>query len=198
MDSALLYWSRMVIILFLVYTLVSFLLTLNVFKPLAHRRHSSFPALLLSYLTGWLIGDLLPHWILLNVGIFIVFSFSDIFRNTIGWAGLIVHLAAWCTLVLRLWIIFNSQQRLDRKMEQQLGNKWNNSESNFKPPENIQGINWYSWFNPNIVFDDPRIEIIRDHEFFQGNDFKLKMDIYRPRSSKKNFREFFKSTEEDG
>ena len=40
--------------------------------------------------------------------------------------------------------------------------------------------------NPNTVFDDPRIEIIADQEFYQENDLKLKLDIYRPRGSKKN------------
>ena len=70
-------------------------------------------------------------------------------------------------------------------MEQQLGNSWNNAESNFRPPKNIHEINWYSWLNPNIIFDDPRIEIIVDKEFHQENDLKLKLDIYRPRSSKK-------------
>ena len=176
----------MVTIFFLIWTLGSVLLTLNVFKPLADRRRSSFPAILLSYVTGWLIGDLLPQWILLNAGILLLFSFSDIFSHPIGWGGLIVHLTGWCALTLRLWIIFNSPQRLDKKMEQQLGNSWNNAAANFNPPESIQDINWHSWFNPNTVFDDPRIEIIHDQEFHQENDLKLKLDIYRPRSSKKN------------
>ena len=188
----------MVTIFFLVWTLGSVLLTLNVFKPLADRRRSSFPAILLSYVTGWLIGDLLPQWILFNVGILLIFSFSDIFSHPIGWGGLIVHLTGWCALTLRLWIIFNSPQRLDKKMEQQLGNSWNNASANFNPPEGIQDINWQCWFNPNTVFDDPRIEIIHDQEFHQENDFKLKLDIYRPRGSKKNLRQFCKSMAERG
>ena len=71
------------------------------------------------------------------------------------------------------------------KMEQQLGNRWNNAAANFKPPENIQDINWHCWFNPNTVVHDPRIEIINDQEFYQENDLKLKLDIYRPRGTKK-------------
>ena len=176
----------MVTIFFLVWTLGSVLLTLNVFKPLADRRRSSFPVILLSYVTGWLIGDLLPQWILLNFSILLFFSFSDIFSHPIGLGGLIVHLTGWCALTLRLWIIFNSPQRLDKKMEQQLGNSWNNAAANFNPPEGIQDINWQCWFNPNTVFDDPRIEIIHDQEFHQENDLKIKLDIYRPRGFKKN------------
>ena len=88
-----------------------------------------------------------------------------------------MHLTGWCALTLRLWIIFNYPQRLDKKMEQQLGNSWNNASANFNPPEGIQDINWQCWFNPNTVFDDPRIEIIHDQEFHQENDFKLKLDI---------------------
>ena len=175
----------MVTIFFIIWTLGSVLLTLNVFKPLTNRRRSSVPAILLSYATGWLIGDLLPQWILLNTGILLLFSSLDIFSHPIGWTGLVLHLTGWCALILRLWVIFNSPPSLDKKMEQQLGNSWNNAESNFRPPKNIHEINWYSWLNPNIIFDDPRIEIIVDKEFHQENDLKLKLDIYRPRSSKK-------------
>ena len=175
----------MVTIFFLVWTLGSVLLTLNVFKPLVKRRNSSVQAMVLSYVTGWLIGDLLPQWIILNAAVLLFFSFSDIFNHPIGWGGLIVHLTGWCALILRLWVIFNSPKRLDMKMEQQLGNNWNNAASNFRPPESLQEINWHSWFNPNIVFNDPRNEIIVDQVFHQENDLKLKLDIYRPRSSKK-------------
>ena len=176
----------MVTIFFIIWTLGSVLLTLNVFKPLTNRRRSSVPAILISYATGWLIGDLLPQWILLNTGILLFFSSLGIFSHPIGWTGFVLHLTGWCALILRLWVIFNSPPSLDKKMEQQLGNSWNNAESNFKPPKNIHEINWYSWLNPNIIFDDPRIEIIADKEFHQENELKLKLDIYRPRSSKKN------------
>tara|TARA_B100000945_G_scaffold318578_1_gene323746 strand:+ start:2802 stop:4103 length:1302 start_codon:yes stop_codon:yes gene_type:complete len=175
----------MVTILFLAWTLGSVLLTLNVFSPLAKRKISSFPAILFSYFAGWLIGDLLPQWILLNIGILLFFSFYDIFSHPIGWGGLAVHLIGWFVLLLRLWVIFNLPQRLEKKMEQQLGNSWNNATSNFRPPGSMQEINWHSWLNPNVVFDDPRIEIIVDQEFYQENDLKLKLDIYRPKGSKK-------------
>jgi len=175
----------MVTIFFLVWTLGSVLLTLNVFKPLVKRRNSSAQTILLSYATGWLIGDLLPQWILLNAGILLFFSFLDIFSHPIGWAGFFVHLTGWCALILRLWVIFNSPQQLDKKMEQQLGNDWNNTASSFRSPESIQEINWHSWFNPNIILSDPRIEILSDREYYQENNLKLTLDVYRPRSSKK-------------
>ena len=175
----------MVTTFFLVWTLSSVFLTLNVFKPLAKRRRSSFLVLLISYVTGWLIGDLLPQWILLNAGILLFFSFTDIFSQPIGWVGFIIHLTGWTSLILRLWIIFNLPQSLDKKMEKQLGNSWKNASSNFRPPQRFREINWHSWFNPNKVLNDPRIEIIYDQEFYRENDMRLKLDIYRPRRSKK-------------
>ena len=96
-----------------------------------------------------------------------------------------MHLTGWCALILRLWIIFNLPDRLDQKMEQQLGNNWKNTSANFDPPGSILDINWHSWFNPNIVFEDPRIEIIREQVFHQENDLQLKLDFYRPKGSKK-------------
>ncbi len=175
----------MVTTFFLVWTLSSVFLTLNVFKPLAKRRKSSFIVLLISYVTGLLIGDLLPQWILLNAGILLFFSFTDIFSQPIGWVGFILHLTGWTSLTLRLWIIFNLPQSLDKKMEKQLGNSWKNAASNFRPPQRLREINWHSWFNPNKVLNDQRIEIIHDQEFYRENDLRLKLDIYRPKRSKK-------------
>lgn len=174
----------MVIFLFLTWTLSSVFLTLNVFRPLAKRTNSSFTEILLSFALGWLIGDLLPHWILLNIGITLLFSFSDIFSQPLGWTGLIIHFAGWTILSLRLWIILNLPERLENKMEEQLGNIWHKTSTNFASPAKLINIDWYSWINPNTILNDPRIEIIRDRVFFEQNDIELKLDIYRPRSSK--------------
>ena len=175
----------MVTILFIFWTLSSVFLTLNVFHPLAKRRSSSFFTLLISFALGWLVGDLLPQWILLNSGIALLFSFSDIFSLTLGWAGLVIHLCCWIILIIRLWIILNLPARIDQQLEEQLGSNWQNSSTFFSPPGNFLEVNWYSWLNPNSILEDPRIEIIRNHVFFEEDDLRLRLDIYRPRSSKK-------------
>ncbi len=175
----------MVTILFIFWTLSSVFLTLNVFHPLAKRRSSSFFTLLISFTLGWLIGDLLPLWILLNSGIALLFSFSDIFSQTLGWAGLVIHLCCWIILIIRLWIILNLPARIDQQLEEQLGSIWQNSSTFFSPPGNFIEVNWHSWLNPNCILEDPRIEIIRNHVFFEEDDLRLRLDIYRPRSSKK-------------
>ena len=175
----------MVTILFIFWTLSSVFLTLNVFHPLAKRRSSSFFTLLISFALGWLVGDLLPQWILLNSGIALLFSFSDIFSHSIGWAGLVIHFFCWIFLSIRLWIILNLPARLDQRMEEQFGSIWKNGSTFFSPPSNLIEVNWHNWLNPNRALEDPRIEIIRDQVFFEEDDLQLKLDIYRPRSSKK-------------
>ena len=175
----------MVTFLFLFWTLASVFLTLNVFLPLAKRSNSSFHAILTSFALGWLVGDLLPNWILLNLGILLLFSLSDIFSLPLGWGGLFVHFSGWLILMLRLWIILNLPERLDLKMEEQLGNQWKKISPNFIPPRNIFTIDWQSWFNPNKAVEDPRIEIIRDQVFHEEAGLQLKLDIYRPRNTKK-------------
>ena len=176
----------MVTFLFLFWTLSSVFLTLNVFRPLASRKSSSFPAILISFALGWLVGDLLPQWILLNFGILLLFSFSDIFYQPLGWGGLVFHLSGWIILCLRLWVILNLPERLDQKMEEQLGNIWLKILPNNHPPDSILGVDWYSWLNPNnAVEEDPRIEIVREHVFHEEDGLLLRMDIYRPRNSKK-------------
>ena len=175
----------MVTFLFIFWILGSVFLTLNVFRPLAKRSNSSFRAILASFVFSWLVGDLLPQWILLNAAILFLFSYTDIFNQSLGWGGLLVQLSGWIILMLRLWILLNLPERLEQKMEEQLGVQWQKIYPQPVAPRNIFEVDWLSWFNPNKVVDDPRIEIIRDQVFHQEAEFQLKLDIYRPRNTKK-------------
>ncbi|MDG2064845.1 MAG: alpha/beta hydrolase [SAR324 cluster bacterium] len=175
----------MVTFLFIFWTLASVLLTLNVFRPLAKRSNSSFRVILVSFVLSWLVGDLLPHWILLNAGILILFSYSEIYSQPLGWGGLLVHFSGWTILMLRLWIMLNLPERLEQQMEAYLGAQWQKIYPSPLAPRRIFEVDWHSWFNPNKVIDDPRIEIIRDQVFHQQAGFQLKLDIYRPHNTKK-------------
>ncbi|MDG1177570.1 MAG: alpha/beta hydrolase, partial [SAR324 cluster bacterium] len=158
---------------------------LNVFRPLAKRSNSSFRAILVSFVLSWLVGDLLPHWILLNAGILLLFSYSEIYSQPLGWGGLLVHFSGWTILMLRLWIMLNLPERLEQQMEAYLGVQWQKIYPSPLAPRRIFEVDWHSWFNPNKVIDDPRIEIIRDQVFHQQAGFQLKLDIYRPHNTKK-------------
>ena len=175
----------MVTFLFIFWTLGSVFLTLNVFRPLAKRSNSSFRAIIVSFVLSWLVGDLLPQWIILNAGILLIFSFSDIFSQPLGWGGLLVHLSGWIILMLRLWILLNLPERLEHKMEEQLGVQWQMIYPQPPAPRNILEVDWQCWFNPSTVIDDPRIQIIRDQVFYKEAGVQLKLDIYRPRNTKK-------------
>ena len=175
----------MVTFLFIFWTLASVFLTVNVFRPLAKRSNSSFRAILVSFVLSWLVGDLLPHWILLNAGILLLFSYSEIYSQPLGWGGLLVHFSGWTILMLRLWIMLNLPERLEQQMEAYLGVQWQKIYPSPLAPRSIFEVDWHSWFNPNKVIDDPRIEIIRDQVFHQQAGFQLKLDIYRPHNTKK-------------
>ena len=175
----------MVTFLFIFWTLASVFLTLNVFRPLAKRSNSSFRAILVSFVLSWLVGDLLPHWILLNAGILLLFSYSEIYSQPLGWGGLLVHFSGWTILMLRLWIMLNLPERLEQQMEAYLGVQWQKIYPSPLAPRRIFEVDWHSWFNPNKVIDDPRIEIIRDQVFHQQTGILLKLDIYRPHNTKK-------------
>ena len=162
----------------------SIFFTLNVFVPFAKRSNSSLQTILASYVLGWLVGDLLPHWILFNLGILLIFSFSDILFSQLGWGGIVCHILCWCFLSIRLWIVMDLPERLNKKMTEAVGIQWQKFPSVFLPPKNIFQVDWNSWFNPNKAIEDPRIEILRDLVFFEKDDFQLKLDIYRPKNIK--------------
>ena len=87
--------------------------------------------------------------------------------------------------MLRLWIMLNLPERLEQQMEAYLGVQWQKIYPSPLAPRRIFEVDWHSWFNPNKVIDDPRIEIIRDQVFHQQAGFQLKLDIYRPHNTKK-------------
>ena len=87
--------------------------------------------------------------------------------------------------MLRLWIMLNLPERLEQKMEAHLGVQWQKIYPSPLAPRSIFEVEWHSWFNPNKVIDDPRIEIIRDQVFHQQAGILLKLDIYRPHNTKK-------------
>ncbi len=175
----------MITSIFLLWTSLSIFLTLNVFKNFSKRSRSSVKTLLISYVLGWVVGDLLPQWILLNLGILIIFSFTEIYFSSIFLFGLICHFLCWFILFIRLWIILNLPKRINIKMINFFGIKWQNIHSDYSNPKNIFEINWHSWFNPLNSLEDPRIEILRDQVFHNENGLQLKLDIYRPKNIKK-------------
>ena len=175
----------MATIIFLIWTSGSILLTYNVITPFADRSKSSIKTIISSFVLGLMIGDFLPQWILLNLGILLIFSFSDIFFSTIGLFGLICHIFCWIILSIRLWIIINLPERINLKMIDYFGDKWQNVQSYNSKHKSISDFDWHSWFNPTKSLEDPRIEILRDQVFHDENAVQLKIDIYRPINIKK-------------
>ena len=172
-------------IIFLLWTLGSIMLTINVFTPFAKQSNSSLNTILFSFVLGLLVGELLPQWIFLNLGVLLVFSFSDVFSSSIGILALICHFLCWIFLILRLWIILHLPDRIKFKMIEHFGNKWQNIRSSYGTPKSFLDIDWHSWFNPTKSIEDPRIEILRDQVFYEKKGLQLKLDIYRPKNIKK-------------
>ena len=171
--------------IFLLWTIGSIILTLNVFVPFAKRYKSSLKTIISSFVLGLVVGDMFPQWFLLNLGILLIFSFSDILFSSIGLFGLICHFFCWIVLFIRLWIIFNLPDRINLKMTNFFGIKWQSITSCYSTSNNIFDIDWYSWLNPLNSIEDPRIEILRDQVFHDENGLQLKLDIYRPKNLKK-------------
>ncbi len=168
------------------WTLVSLGLTLNVIHPLMNRDKAKPLNLLLGFGLGWIIGELAPQWILLNMGGFLLLQiFSDL--EPIVFFGLLgIHSILWLSLIIRLWLILNLPQRLEEQMQNQLGQFFLKTSTRNPPPQSFAQVDWKSLWLPASIFNNPEIEVEFNRKFEAEPGLKLQLDLYRPRESGKN------------
>ena len=66
------------------------------------------------------------------------------------------------------------------------GIKWQKISKKDCKKNTILNIDLQSWFNPFKSIEDPRIEILRNQVYYSEKGVELKLDIYKPKNTKKN------------
>lgn len=169
--------------IYFLWTLVCVVLTINVFRPFKSKDNGIL-SFFFGFGLGWLIGDLALHWIIFNIGILSLFSLTDIYSSTISQVGIVIHLTCWGALLLRLRALLRLRPVVQQQIKSCLGENYEEQipidiRNRFLPPV----IDWALYWNPLLLFKNPRIEILRDITFFSDSNIQLKLDIYRPKET---------------
>ncbi len=171
--------------LFLIWSVIFFLLTLNVYWPLRLKTQGipTFSAFFL----GWIVGDLGLHWIIFSVGITLAISLTGALGTTAGILGLMLHITSWIALAWRFKAIFQLRPLVQKQMQSALGK---NYEAEIEPElrKNLTPLpfDWKAYWNPPSLLKDDRVEVLANIPFFEEHDVQLYLDIYRPRDPVQN------------
>ncbi len=173
-------------LLFWFWTVLAVILTVNVVRPLSSRRRHGPLRMLLGFASGWLVGDMAPQWIVLNMGILLLFAKASSLGIPSLIAGCILHLFCWLTLFLRLRLLLDLPERIEKQLVGQLGWPFRRTHAKRGPPRTFRQVDWKSWWFPHSVYRDPRVEIEWDREFPAGSGLTLPLDVYRPIDTRGN------------
>ncbi len=166
--------------LFLLWGVVNVILVYNVFRPLQWSNNGLF--IFSTFVLGWLIGDLVFHWIVFNLGVVLLFYFSGALDNIVGQTALILMTASCFALAVRIEQLFRLPSLVQQQMNVALGIGYEEQilsqfRQNFTPSR----FDWKVYWNPTSLLKNPNIDIIRNIVFHENDDFCLKLDIYRPK-----------------
>jgi hypothetical protein len=100
--------------LFLLWSVLCALLTVNVFQPFRRSENRLF--VLSIFVSSWLIGDLAPHWIVFNLGITICFFFAGALESNLGQFAFLLLLFSLIALGWRTRFLFRLKPLVEQQM----------------------------------------------------------------------------------
>ena len=166
--------------LFLLWSVLCVLLTVNVFQPF---RQSENRLIVLSiFVSSWLIGDLALHWIVFNLGISIFFFFAGALESNLGQFAFFLLLFSLIALGWRTRFLFRLKPLVEQQMSAALGSEYEQHRfAHYQQTTSPSFVDWNIYWNPFLLLKDSRVEIISDIPFYRDQGFSLTLDIYRPR-----------------
>ena len=168
-------------LLFLLFSIASVLLTLNVYYPRMRGEH----AVGWSFLFGWPWGELAPHIILAHVVIVAVFAAGGVLDSAGGQFALILSALSCGALGYGYLESEKAREEMERALREGFGEDF---ESEIDPEfvrQFERGTRWKDLVRP-FKIRHPDVEVIRDVVFDRQNGMDLKLDIYRHRSMPKD------------
>lgn len=162
--------------LFVVFSLISLMLTANVMRPLYHHPKLIAP----SFLLGWLVGELALHVIAVQAFIVSWFVFFGVVDGFWGATGLIIFITSWLILEYHYFSGYKAKELMDRIV---LPHRLSQDQSTWNRHTELDV---HRLLYPFSSWKNDDVELIKDIVFEEVDGFKLKLDIRRPRDFSSN------------
>lgn len=176
------------ITLFLILAMISAWLTYNLHRPIYV--HSK--GVVISFVTGWLVGELIWHHLVVQVVVTLLFVAGGVVDGFWGALGLLVLLASWWGMVTYAFQATTAEQSIETSLVEGLGADYRgviNSISEYANSDNSQGDIKPSnrqLVRPFASMRDVNVEVIKNITYEQVDGLNLKLDIRRCRHTVKN------------
>mgnify|MGYP000724605775 CR=1 FL=1 len=163
-------------LLFFLLSVVSVGLTLNVIYPRYHHPNWIVP----SFLFGWLVGELAIHVVVVQLFIVSWFVFFGNVQGFLGSTGLVLFVGSWLTLAYHYFSGFKAKVLLDsivipHRREEELST-WSRYDA----------LNITRLLLPFSSWKSDEVEVIKNIIYREVDDFKLKLDIRKPKTTSLN------------
>jgi len=166
----------MMTLLFFILSVMSVGFTFNVIYPRYYHPKWIVP----SFLFGWLIGELAMHVVVAQLFLVSIFVFFGNVEGFLGSIGIVLFVGSWLTLAYHYFSGFKAKVLLDRiviphRQEENLSSWSRHTELN------LTRLLW-----PFSSWKSDKVEVLKNIVYREVDNFKLKLDIRRPKSVGKN------------
>jgi len=163
-------------LLFFILSVISVGFTFNVIYPQYYHPKLIVP----SFLFGWLVGELAMHVVVAQLFIVSWFVFFGNVAGFLGATGVVLFVGSWLTLAYHYFSGFKAKVLLDsivipHRQEEDLST-WSRHDE-----LNLTRLLW-----PFSSWKSDEVEVLKNIVYREVDDFKLKLDIRRPKSMGQN------------
>ena len=167
---------------FLVLASVSAWATYNLYFPVY--KHPK--GVLISFLSGWLVGELALHHLIFQVILVLIFVSVGAVEGFLGAAGLLLFLASWWGITQYQLQTEQAEGEIERSLQEGLGLDYR---TQIKPEaiyDDVQPLSKKQLARPFKQLRSNDIECLKDIPYEQVDGFNLKLDIRRPKNQPEN------------
>lgn len=169
----------MVDFLYFIWGIISVALALNVLFPIRLGKRGELP--FISYVLGWIIGDLAPHWLLLNLGGFFLYLALLPEQASVALLPFFLHWLGVAMVLVRWLFMFRLHDLVHLQMQSALGADYEQQIA-YAKRKKISPVkfDWKAYWNPNRLLRSELFTIKKNLVFAEVDGISLKLDLYLP------------------
>lgn len=169
-------------LLFLVLASLSAWATYNLYFP-AYKHPK---AVLISFISGWLVGELVWHHLVVQVMLTLVFVVVGAVDGFFGSVGLLVLLVSWWGMTKYHLQADLAEGEVERSLQNGLGADYRNNIRTYAIYDDVTPLSKKQLARPFNSLRSDKVECLKNIPYEQVDGLNLKLDIRRPKNQPEN------------